>query len=64
LDKNNIKSLPKNIDNNTPIDKKNISTLSVNFTNEFRGRTLEEIRLIDYQMIKTNLVPDECKSTV
>ena len=64
MDKNNIKSLPKNIDNNTPIDKKNISTLSVNFTNEFRGRTLEEIRLIDSQMIKTNLVPDECKTTV
>jgi hypothetical protein len=35
-----------------PADKKNIATLSVNFCNEFRGKTLEEIRIIDYQIIK------------
>ena len=64
MDKANLKSLPKNVDNNERLDKKNIAVLSVNFMNEFRGKTLEEIRIMDYKTIKMNLVPDECKNTV
>ena len=64
LDKNNIKLLPRNVDNNDKLDKKNIAVLSVNFSTELRGLTLEEIRLMDYKAVKNNLVPDELRVVV
>jgi len=56
--------MPKNVDNNDKLDKKNIAVLAVNFCNEFRGRTLEEIRLMDYNAIKMNMVPEDCRIVV
>jgi len=56
--------LPKNYDNNDKLDKKNIAVLSVNYCNDFRGKTLEEIRLLDYKAIKSGVIPDDMRVIV